>query len=837
MTNTPLVNSQAIPPAALDAEPSAGLSNDEADRRLEQFGPNELRPSKRAGALAQLVQLFANPLVVILLLAAVVSAIVGEGGSALIIIVIVLLGIAVNFLQTYHSERAVRRLRESVAPTATVLREGSWREMPRRLLVPGDIVRLSAGDLVPGDARLLQARDLHVQQAALTGESMPVEKEAAAKHTTSDDDDRGFVYMGTSVVSGTATAAVIATGQRTRFGEIAARLVERPPDTEFDRGTRRFGMLILQAVVFLMLLVFLANIVLQRDPLQSLLFSVALAVGLTPEFLPMIIAVALAGGAVRMSRHKVIVKHLAAMQNFGSMDVLCSDKTGTITSGSMQLAESLDPLGAPNDRVLLLAYLNSFHQTGIKSPLDQAILAHGDPAAEGYTKIDEIPFDFERRRLSIVVERAGKRMLIVKGSPESVLACSSACERDGSAGPLDDEVARACIATYERLSAEGFRVLAVGFREVAVQDAYRADDETGLTLAGFLAFFDPPLEGVSEIIEGLRKDGVRIMILTGDNELVARHVCQSVGIDGSAIVLGSELDRIGDTALGYVVEQTAVFARVSPAQKNRIILALKQRGHVVGFLGDGINDAPSLHAADVGISVASAVDVARDAAEIILLDRSLAALHAGVVEGRKAFGNVMKYLLMGTSSNFGNMISMAAASAFLPFLPMLPMQILLNNFLYDLSQITIPSDNVDETFIRKPRRWDVKLIRNFMLVVGPVSSLFDLLTFFVLLRFFDASSELFHTGWFVESLATQTLVIFVVRTATNPFRSRPSLPLAGSVLAVVAVGLVLPITPWAAALGFTPLPASYLTFVAVVTAVYLLAVELVKRSMLGRKLN
>ncbi len=594
--------------------------------------------------------------------------------------------------------------------------------------------------------------------------------------------------------------------------------------------------MILQAVVFLMLLVFLANIALRRNPLESLLFSVALAVGLTPEFLPMIIAVTLAGGAVQMVRHKVIVKHLAAMQNFGSMDVLCCDKTGTITSGSMELAESLDPLGTPNQRVRLLAWLNSHHQTGIKSPLDQAILAHAEPAAEGYAKIDEIPFDFERRRLSIVVERSGQRTLIVKGGPESVLACSSSYERDGAVQSLDDKAARACIATYERSSADGFRVLAVAYRDVPLQEAYRAIDETSLTLAGFLAFFDPPLEGVTETIEGLGRDGVRIMILTGDNELVARHVCQSVGIDGGTIVLGSQLDHVGDSALGHVAEQTAVFARVSPVQKNRVILALERRGHVVGFLGDGINDAPSLHAADVGISVASAVDVARDAAEIILLDRSLAALHAGVVEGRKAFGNVMKYLLMGTSSNFGNMISMAVASAFLPFLPMLPTQILLNNFLYDLSQITIPSDNVDETFTRKPRRWDIKLIRNFMLVVGPVSSVFDLLTFFVLLRFFHASGELFHTGWFVESLATQTLVIFVVRTAANPFRSRPSLPLAATVLTVVAIGLLLPISPWAAALGFTPLPLAYLGFVASITALYLLAVELVKRRMLRRKL-
>ncbi len=830
-------NPGPIPLAAflqrLDAS-DGGLSSDEADRRLSETGPNETGTARRTSGLVQLLLSLANPLVVILLIASFVSALVGEPVSATIIVVVVLLGSAISFFQTYHSQRAIERLREGVAPTATVLRDGQWREMQRRELVPGDVIRLSAGDLVPADARLLESRDLHAQQAALTGESMPVEKEAADAGATTapQEEGRNTVFMGTSIVSGTATAMIFATGRSTTFGDIAARLAARPPETEFERGTRQFGFLILQTVVFLVFFVFLINIVLRRDPLESLLFSVALAVGLTPEFLPMIIAVTLARGAVHMARYKVVVKHLAAMQNFGSMDVLCSDKTGTLTGGSLVLDRCLDALGHPAPSVLRLAYLNSFHETGIKSPLDAAILRQNRPAIDDYRKIDEVPFDFERRRLSIIVARGTEHLLIVKGAPEGVLACCSNYELDGQALPLDAQAREKCAATYQALSAQGLRVLAVGYRSVAPQAAYRAADEKDLVLAGFVTFFDPPLEDAAEALQALRRDGVQVKILTGDNELVTRHVCSQVGLDASQIVLGQDLERISDAALGHVAEQTNVFARVSPAQKNRVILALKHRGHVVGFLGDGVNDAPSIHAADVGISVATAVDVAKDAAEIILLEHGLGVLHTGILEGRKAFGNVMKYLLMGTSSNFGNMVSMAAASFFLPFLPMLPMQILLNNFLYDLSQVAIPTDNVDATLTFKPRRWDIQLIRKFMLVVGPISSLYDFLTFFVLLKVFHASEALFHTGWFVESLATQTLVIFVIRTAGNPFRSRPSIPLLASVSLIALTGVLLPFTPFAETLGFVPLPAGFLLFLIGVTATYLLLVELAKRRLM-----
>jgi Mg2+-importing ATPase len=813
-----------------------GLTSVQALNRLGTTGPNEPAAPERVGGVRAILFLLANPLVLILLIAAAISAFLGEGINAAIIVGIVLVGGAVNFVQSYRSQRALERLRHSVASTASVLRDGQWCELPRRQLVPGDIVRLTAGDVVPADARLLHSKDLHVQQAALTGESMPVEKEA---HQTSElptqlADRSDTVLMGTSVVSGTATAVVEATGRATAFGDIAARLAARVPETEFERGIRRFSFFIMQTVLFLVLFVFLVSIALRHNALETLLFVVALAVGLTPEFLPMIIAVTLAQGAVHMARKKVIVKHLAAMQNFGSMDILCSDKTGTLTSGSMALERKLDPLGTPCEEPFLLAYLNSLHETGIKSPLDAAILQNGHPDVAEYRKLDEIPFDFERRRLSVVVEKAGKRLVITKGSPPEVLGVCSAYELTGQSQALDIQARCRCQNTYQQLNTQGFRVLAVAYRDAPAQAAYRAADEQGLTLAGFLAFSDPVREDAADAISDLHHDGVQVKVITGDNDLVARHICEQVGLDVSRVVLGDDIDRMTDAALGHVAEQAAVFARVSPAQKNRIVLALKHRGHVVGFLGDGINDAPSLHAADVGISVGEAADVAKDAAEIILLEHSLRVLHSGIIEGRKAFGNVMKYLLMGTSSNFGNMFSMAAASLFLPFLPMLPVQVLLNNFLYDLAQVTIPTDRVDASLIHKPRRWDISLIRDFMLFVGPISSLFDFLTFAALLILFDGSEAHFHTGWFVESLVTQTLVLFIIRTAGNPFRSRPSYALTSTVWIVVMIGAGLPLTPLAPSLGFTAMPAGFYLFVIGVTASYLSLVEVVKRRLMRR---
>jgi Mg2+-importing ATPase len=814
-----------------------GLTTEEARKRLSESGPNEPTKIRRGATLQQMLVFLANPLVLILLVASIIAAILGEVLNASIIISMVFLSVALNFFQTFRSQRAVERLRAGVALTCSVLRDGAWAELPRSTLVPGDVIHLSAGDLVPADARLIETNALHVQQAALTGESMPVEKRAHELATMPSNaaDAENQVFLGTSVVSGTATALITVTGRATAFGDIAARLATRPPETEFEHGIRRFGMFIMRTVFFLVLFVFAVSLPFHRQsPLESLLFAISLAVGLTPEFLPMITTVTLAQGASHMAKQKVIVKNLAAIQNFGSMDILCSDKTGTLTSGNTVLHENLDPLGHSSQRVLLYAYINSFSETGIKSPLDAAILQYTQLDVQAYRKVREIPFDFERRRLSVVVEHENEPILIAKGAPESVVDVCAEYELGERSKPLDAEARAQCDRTYRQLCEQGFRVLAVAYRSLPRQESYTVDDEYNMTLLGFLTFFDPPLEDVGEVLQALRRDGVEVKILTGDNELVARHVCEQVGLDVGRIVLGEELEKMSDTALTHIAEQTSVFARVSPAQKNRIILALKHRSHVVGFMGDGINDAPSLHAADVGISVASAVDVAKDAADIILLEQGLRVVHSGIIEGRKAFGNVMKYLLMGTSSNFGNMFSMAAAAIFLPYLPMLPTQILLNNFLYDLSQVTIPTDHVDQSYIIKPRRWDIKLIRNFMLFIGPVSSIFDFLTFFIMLQVFHASAPLFHTGWFVESLATQTLVLFIIRTAGNPLRSRPSLPLTITVLLVVGSGMLLPFTPLAAPLGFTPLPALYFLFLAGMIVTYLLLVEVVKRWLMRR---
>jgi P-type Mg2+ transporter len=830
------------PVEALLAEQHAsrgGLTSDDARRRLAEIGPNEPARAPRTAGLVHVLLLLANPLVIILLIASAASAILGERVNASIIVLMVALSVLLNFVQTYRSHRVADRLRDAVAPTAAALRDGSWSQIRRRDLVPGDIIRLAAGDRVPADARLLEARDLHVQQAALTGESMPVEKEAGDVEGAPRQpaDAPNIVFFGTSVVSGTATALVFATGPATAFGDIAARLSTRPPETEFERGTRQFALLIMRTVFFLVLFVLLAGALRHHAFLESLLFAVALAVGLTPEFLPMISAVTLSRGAAHMARQKVIVKHLEAIENFGSMDVLCSDKTGTLTSGAMVLDRHLDPFGQAAERPLTLAYVNSAHQTGIKSPLDEAILKRGGVVIDGYRKIDEIPFDFERRRLSVVVETSSGRLLITKGAPEGVLACCTAYEIGDRRAALDEPTRARCEATYRELSAQGSRVLAVAYATAPPQAAYAARDERELVLAGFVTFFDPPMEGVAGALRALRRDGVVVKILTGDNELVARHVCGEVGLDETRMVSGDEIERMSDSALAAVAEQVTVFARVSPAQKNRIILALKSRNHVVGFLGDGINDAPSIHTADVGVSVATAVDVAKDAADIILLERDLGVLHAGILEGRRAFGNVMKYLLMGTSSNFGNMFSMAGAFLFLPFLPMLPTQILLNNFLYDLAQVTIPTDNVDEAFIRAPQRWNIAIIQRFMVVIGPISSIYDFVTFGVLLWVFHASEALFQTGWFVESLATQTLVLFVIRTAGNPLRSRPSLPLAVTTALVALIGVILPFSPLAATLGFVPLPGAYFVFLGGVTVTYLVLVEVVKRRLMRKLLG
>jgi Mg2+-importing ATPase len=821
------------------AEPSstpAGLSSDEAQRRLTKYGPNTLRSAPRDSALREVLSALASPLMLVLLVASAVAAGLGQVVDATIIAVMVLLSIALNVVQSGRSRRAADRLRQSVAPTATVRRDGDWRELPRGDVVPGDLIRLSAGDLVPGDATLVESRDLHVQEAALTGESLPAEKEAVAagglRPTTAQ-----CVFLGTSIVSGTGVAVVSATGRATQYGEIAERLRARAPATEFDRGLARLGALITRTVVLLVLFLVLVSVALHRDPLESLLFAVALAVGLVPEFMPMITSVTLANGAVRMSRRHVIVKHLAAIQNLGSIDVLCSDKTGTLTRGEMTLDGAVDLQGRDSADVLSLARLNARFETGIRSPLDAAIMNGAAPTGDVWTKLDEIPFDFERRRLSIVAQRGAERLLVSKGAPEAVFACCNRYADDTRVQPIDAGARDRLLETVHALGARGLRVLGVASRSVDGQAAYGKQDEHSLIFAGLLSFNDPPLDDAAETVASLRELGVTVKILTGDNDAVARSVCARTGIDASRVVLGDEVDHMSDAGLAHVAEQANVFARVSPQQKNRVLLALKHRGHVVGYLGDGINDAPSLHTADVGISVSSAADVAKDTADVILLERGLDVLRTGILEGRKAFGNVTKYLLMGTSSNFGNMFSMAAASLFLPFLPMLPSQILLNNFLYDLAQVAIPGDRVDEAYTRRPQRWDMRALRRFMVTIGPISSVFDFVTFGVLLLFFQAGAGAFHTGWFVESLVTQTLVLFVIRTPRSIFRSRPSRGLVVTVAGAVALGVLLPFTPLASPLGFVAPPASFLGYVVLVTVAYLTCVELAKRPLMRRLIS
>jgi P-type Mg2+ transporter len=818
--------------SAATATEFAGLTSAQAGESLGRFGPNELATTKRYFVVTDLWHSLANPLTIILLMAAAVSAFLGQKVDAVIIGTMVVLSTIIDLVQTHRSVNAMNKLRAQVSPTATVLRDGDWKEIRRRDLVPRDVIRLSSGDLVPADSRLVQARDLYVQQAALTGESLPAEKNVANDPASTKADAQNMVFLGTSVVSGTGMAEVVNTGARTAFGDIAARLAAKPQETAFSKGLRDFSSFLARTVLFLVLFLLIVSIARHRDPLQSLLFAVALAVGLTPEFLPMITAVTLSRGAVAMSKKKVIVKHLASIENLGSLDVICSDKTGTLTAGTMSLHDSLDPFGRSSQRPLDLSYLNSKFQTGIRSPLDDVILHQSAPDLTGYTKSDEIPFDFERRRLSVVVARGPKEILITKGAAEGILPLLSSYEVEGQIVSINDDAKARIQSNVNDLGSQGFRLLAVAYADVPPRTTYSVRDEQNLVLAGFLSFADEPLADAAEALASLRRDGVETKIISGDNDRVTGHVCAEVGIDAGQIVTGDDLEKLTEPALQHATESTRVFARVSPAQKNRILLALKHNGHAVGFMGDGINDAPSLHAADVGISVSSAVDVAREAADVVLVQPGLRVLHDGILEGRRAFGNVMKYITMGTSSNFGNMFSMAAASLFLPFLPMLPTQILLNNLLYDMAQLSIPTDNVDESYLEKPQHWDIGLIRRFMIYVGPISSIFDFLTFFVLLRVFHASEAFFHTGWFVESLMTQTLVLFVIRTSKNPLRSQPSRALVATCLGSIAVGVVLPFSPLARVLGFTPLPLSFFVFLAGVTAAYLVLVEFAKRHIL-----
>jgi Mg2+-importing ATPase len=816
----------------LDCSPD-GLSNAEAAARLIRFGPNLIHAERQRALLLQFLAKFRNPLVIILLTASALSVFTGDAVSFFIISAIVLASVTLDFVQEYRAGQAAEHLRQTVAVRGQVLREGKSLEIPLAEMVPGDVALLAAGNLIPCDGRVLEAKDFFVNQALLTGEPFPVEKAPGEFPREPDILAAGnTVLLGTSVISGMAKVLMCRTGQNTELGEIADTLLAKAPPTAFELGAQRFGFLIMRMTVLLVLLVLLINAYFHRPWLESFLFAVALAVGLTPELLPMVVSVTLSRGALRMAASKVIVKRLASIHNLGSMDVFCTDKTGTLTEARIHLERHMDPLGLESERVLKLAYFNSFFETGLKSPLDDAILEHQEIDVTGWRKIDEVPFDFERRRVSVLLENGTTRLLVVKGAPEDILRLSVRYEADGEADlhPLDAAALTSINAQFEGLSKEGVRVLGIASRQVGMDHPHAGvGDETELVFAGFAGFLDPPKESAKKALAGLAADRVAVKVITGDNELVTQHICAQLDLPVTGVLTGVEIQQIGDQALSARVEQVNLFCRVTPAQKNRVILALKRRGHVVGYLGDGINDAPSLHSADVSISVDSAVDVAKAAADMILLERDLGVLHGGVIEGRRTFGNIMKYIAMGTSSNFGNMFSMAGASLFLPFLPMLPVQILLNNLLYDVSELPIPLDRVDNDYLSRPRRWDMNYIRNFMLIIGPVSSVFDFLLFYLMLAVFHAGEALFHTGWFIESMATQVLVIFIIRTRKNPFRSRPNPWLIACSLTVVAVAVLLPFTPAGAYLGFEAPPAFFFFILILLLLAYLLAVEGVKQ--------
>jgi Mg2+-importing ATPase len=823
-----------------------GLTKQKAQDLLKTHGPNTLQKAAQRPLVLQFLSHFRNPLVLILLAASGLSALTGDASGALIIGVIVVLSVSLDFVQAHRAGLIAEGLALQVAVTATALRDGVPCEVPVTDLVPGDLVLLCAGDLVPADAWVLEANDFFVNQAQLTGEPFPVEKKSAAEAGLAHPmrpvaawtlDSRDCIFLGSTVVSGSARACIGRTGSDTSIGQIALDLNKTAPATAFETGTRRFGMLIMRLTVLLVLFTLLVNLGLQRPLLESFLFAVALAVGLTPELLPMVVSVTLAKGAMRMAALKVIVKRPSAIQDMGAMDVLCTDKTGTLTEAHIRLEQHIDAQGQSSARVLQLAYLNSYFETGLKSPLDDALLQHSAIDATPWRKIDEVPFDFERRRVSVLLESratpapATSRLLVVKGAPEDILPLCSHYEDAGGGCVALDAAERARIdALFNGLGEEGFRVLAVATREEPLQMQHaRISDESALVFAGFAAFLDPPKPSAGLALQAMAASGVAVKIVTGDNERVTRHVCMQLGVPILGMLSGNDIAELSDEALSARVEGVNLFCRVNPSQKNRIILALKSRGHVVGYLGDGINDAPSLHSADVGISVEGAVDVAKQAAAMILLERDLMVLHQGILEGRRTFGNVMKYIMMATSSNFGNMFSMAAATVFLPFLPMLPLQVLLNNLMYDVSEIALPLDHVDAQDLAAPKRWHMGFIRNFMLTIGPISSLFDFATFYLLVNWIHADEALFHTGWFVESIATQVLVIFVIRTRGNPLQSRPNRWLVLASLSVVCAAMALPFTPLAPYLGFVPLPPRYFGLLALLLVAYLAMVQVAKQ--------
>jgi Mg2+-importing ATPase len=822
-----------------------GLSQEEIEKRIEEHGFNEVAQEKKHGGWARFIDSIRNPLVILLSVLAVIAFATEDIRSGVVMLGMVVMGVALRFIQESRADKAAAALKAMIKVTTTVLRDGEEVEIPLKEVVPGDVVKLAAGDMIPADVRIVSSKDLFIIQASLTGESLPVEKFDTQETKDSLVELSNICYLGTSVESGSATAVVINTGSDTYFGQMAKSITARPVETSFDKGINKFTVLMIQLIFIMAPTVFLINGLTKHNWVEAFFFALSVAVGLTPEMLPMIVSVCLSKGAMLMSRKKVIVKRLNSIQNFGAMDVLCTDKTGTLTMDHVILEQHCDVIQKEDQEVLRDAYLVSHFQTGLRNVLDRAVLQHKEVQnlvkVSDYLKADEIPFDFSRRLMSVVVcSPEGKYQLLTKGAPEEIFKRCTQFELEGDILPMDPVLIQDLKEEYERLSMDGFRVLALAFKDVEKKAAYSKDEEQDLVLKGYLAFLDPPKESTAPAIAALQQHGVAVKVLTGDNDLVARKVCHEVGLPTEYTLIGSEIENMSDDALADAAEKTTLFARLSPAHKRRVIDVLRQRKHVVGFLGDGINDAPALRAADVGVSVDTAVDIAKESADIILLEKSLMVLEEGVMEGRKVFSNILKYIRMGASSNFGNMFSVLGASAILPFLPMAPIQILTNNLLYDISQIPIPTDNVDPEQIARPRPWSIDEIRKFIVFIGPISSIFDYTTYFVMLFVFNcwnpARASLFQTGWFVESLMTQTLIIHVIRTNKIPFlQSRPSTPLMVTTGLIMAFGVWLPSSPFASSLGLVALPALYWPILFLTLLSYVVLTQFVKMLLLRKR--
>jgi P-type Mg2+ transporter len=808
---------------------TAGLSRQDAKQRLSEFGANSLKQKHKSSAWMLLLNQFKSPIILILIFAAVLSIFLKDAADAIIILTIVLISGLLGFWQERGASNAVEKLLALVQVKATVLRDGQSQEIPNEEVVRGDIVLLSAGKNIPGDCLVLESKDLSVSEAALTGETYPVDKLSGVLPAETGLSQRtNSLYLGTNVISGTAKAIVVHTGKETEFGKVSERLKLRPSETEFERGLSKFGYFLMEVTLILVVLIFVANVYLHRPVLESFLFSLALAVGLTPQLLPAIVSVNLARGAKKMAKKQVIVKRLPAIENFGSMNVFCTDKTGTLTEGEVKIHSAVDVEGQESDRVLLYAYLNAASESGYINPIDAAIREYKTFDISGYQKLDEVPYDFNRKRLSILFKTENTHLIITKGALKNILdVCSTVETAEGKTIPIADQRQK-LHQQAEDLGSKGFRALGVAYRDFN-QDSFSKDDETNMTFLGYLALFDPPKAGIADTLKELQLLGITPKMITGDSKAVAMSIIQQVGLPQAKALTGSELEKLSDEALMHRVQDTNVFAEVEPNQKERIIIALKKAGNVVGYLGDGINDASALHAADVGISVESAVDVAKEAADIVLMAKDLNVLIEGVKEGRVTFANTLKYVFMATSANFGNMFSMAGISLFLPFLPLLPSQILLTNLLTDFPELTIATDRVDKELVNKPRRMDIKFIRNFMIVFGLLSSVFDYLTFGALLLLLHAQPQQFRTGWFLESVISASLVVLVVRTRQSIFNSKAGKYLLMATLATIGVTIIIPWTPLATLLGFQPLPLSFVLVLGAIVLFYVAAAENVKR--------